>query len=324
MAGSTDAAQSTTPLVLTPREVHLTPRSTTVVRRTIPHRDVRMIGAWCFVDHYGPDATSVNPMRVAPHPHTGLQTVTWLFQGHVEHRDSVGSVQVIAPGELNVMTAGRGISHSELSIDALSPSMHGVQLWIALPDAHRHRAPHFEHHAHLPSTTAGDSRVRVLAGTVAEITAPTTTYSPLTAAEVTFDSPGIARIDVDPGHEHGVLATSGDLIIDGALVERGCLVYLPVGRDVIEITTEGPADALLLGGEPFPEPIVMWWNFIGRDHEEIEQMRASWEAQDERFGSFEGYPGDRIPAPPMPGVRLTARNAVRTSGRASDEAEAFS
>jgi quercetin 2,3-dioxygenase len=310
--------------LLTPREVKLTPRSTTVVRRTIPHRDVRMIGAWCFVDHYGPDSTSENPMRVAPHPHTGLQTVTWLFEGAVEHRDSVGSVQVISPGELNIMTAGNGISHSELSIDERSPSMHGVQLWVALPDEFRHQPPHFEHHSDLPRMQVDGASVRVLIGTLLGLTSVATTYSPITAAEISLPQSGSCSIDINPEHEYGVMVTDGDVTVEGTHTERGSLLHMKPGRNRLNMSTSGPARALLLGGEPFTEQIVMWWNFIGRDHDEIVSMRISWESQDGRFGSFTGYPGERIPAPPMPGVRLSPRGAVRTHGRAPDEAEAFS
>jgi quercetin 2,3-dioxygenase len=310
--------------MLTPREVKLTPRSTTVVRRTIPHRQVRMIGAWCFVDHYGPDSTSENPMRVAPHPHTGLQTVTWLFEGEVEHRDSVGSVQRISPGELNIMTAGHGISHSELSVDERSPSMHGVQLWVALPDEFRNQAPHFEHHSELPALHVDGVAIRVLIGTLLGSTSMATTYSPITAAEMTLEQGGACSIDIDPHHEYGILVTDGDLTIEGTLTERGSLLYLQPGRSQLQVSASGSARALLLGGEPFTEQIVMWWNFIGRDHDEIVDMRQAWESRDGRFGSFIGYPGERIPAPPMPGVRLSPRGAVRAQGRAPDEAEAFS
>jgi quercetin 2,3-dioxygenase len=310
--------------LLTPREVKLTPRSTTVVRRTIPHREVRMIGAWCFVDHYGPDATSENPMRVAPHPHTGLQTVTWLFEGEVEHRDSVGSVQRISPGELNIMTAGHGISHSELSVDERSPSMHGVQLWVALPDEFRNQAPHFEHHSGLPALYVDGVAIRVLIGTLLGATSMATTYSPITAAEMTLEQGGTCSINIDPHHEYGILVTDGDLTIEGTLTERGSLLYLQPGRSQLQVSASGSARALLLGGEPFTEQIVMWWNFIGRDHDEIVDMRQAWESRDGRFGSFTGYPGERIPAPPMPGVRLSPRGAVRAQGRAPDEAEAFS
>lgn len=317
-----DAGSTVT--VLDPREVHLTPRSGTVVRRTLPHRELRTIGAWCFVDHYGPEATSTNPMRVAPHPHAGLQTVTWLFDGLVEHRDSVGTVQAIAPGELNIMTAGHGISHSELSLDQHAPTMHGVQLWVALPDAHRHQAPHFEHHPDLPVVTLDGVRARVLIGSLGTVTAPSISYSPLMAAELTLLHDGPSHVDVTSDFEHGLLAVDSDIGVDGVSVPRGSLAHVPSGRDRLALRGSEGSRVLLLGGEPFGEQLVMWWNFIGRDHDEVVAMRESWERQDGRFGSFTGYPGERIPAPPLPAVRLAARGAVRRTGRAPDEAEAFS
>jgi quercetin 2,3-dioxygenase len=311
-------------VVLDPREVSLTPRSTTVVRRTIPHRVLRMIGAWCFVDHFGPDAVSDNPMRVAPHPHTGLQTVTWLFDGVVEHRDSVGSVQVIRPGELNIMTAGWGISHSELSVDAPvthDSALHGVQLWVALPNEHRHQQPHFEHHNELPTIAINGAVIRVLVGSVRAAESPAAHYSPLMAAEVVLPAPGTYSLPLTTGFEHGLLLTDGEARVDGRAVPRGSLAYVEPGREHVVVATELPARIMLLGGEPFDEQIVMWWNFIGRDHDEVVSMRRSWQEADGRFGTFTGYPGDPIPAPAMPGVRLSPRGPVRVHGRAPDEAE---
>jgi quercetin 2,3-dioxygenase len=193
-----------------------------------------------------------------------------------------------------------------------------------LPDASRHQSPHFEHHADLPQLQIDDGSVQILVGSLHGVTSAAATYSPITAAEITLAHGGACRIEIDVSHEHGVLVTDGDATVEGIHVARGSLLHLTPGRSRLEITASGSARVLLLGGEPFPEPIVMWWNFIGRDHDEIVSMRQSWEAQDGRFGSFAGYPGERIPAPPMPGVRLSPRGAVRTHGRAPDEAEAFS
>lgn len=283
-----------------------------------------MIGPWCFVDHFGPELTSIEPMRVAPHPHTGLQTVTWLIEGLIEHRDSVGSVQHITPGALNLMTAGHGISHSELSIDAQAPRMHGIQLWVALPDHARHQSPHFEHHNELPQVLIGDTRVRVLTGTVQSTTAPTSTYSPIVGAEICKDAAGVTEIPLHPEFEHGILVVDGSIAVDGVEVGFGSLIYLAPGRTSVSLESAGPVRALLIGGEPFTEEIVMWWNFIGRSHNEVEQMRQEWQAQGARFGSFAGYPGERIPAPPMPSVRLTPRGRARDTNPLMNEPNAFS
>src|SRR5919202_6561195 len=161
--------------LLEPREVPLGGPRAMLVHRTLPHRDIRTIGAWCFVDAFGP---STGPgMHVPPHPHIGLQTVTWLLAGDVEHRDSVGSRQLVHPGELNVMTAGRGIAHSEDSVGPAGSGMHGVQLWTALPDADRQQAPHFEHHGDLPVLTAAGLRGTVFVGTLYGATSPAAAYS---------------------------------------------------------------------------------------------------------------------------------------------------
>lgn len=263
-------------------------------------------------------------MRVAPHPHTGLQTVTWLVEGLIEHRDSVGSVQRIAPGALNLMTAGRGISHSELSIDEEAPRMHGIQLWVALPDDSRNQEPHFQHIEQLPQVKLGNSRIRVLAGTLASTTAPTQTYSPLVGAEICIDSAGVLELPVQAEFEHGILIVDGNAYVDDEHVEFGSLIYLGPGRESITIKTTSAVRAMLIGGAPFTEDVVMWWNFIGRSHDEVEQMRTQWQAQDDRFGSFTGYPGERIPAPAMPNVRLAARGRMRDSNPLINEPNAFS
>lgn len=152
---------SPSPTLLEPREVPLGGPRAMTVRRTLPHKQIRTVGAWCFLDHYGPDH---NRMSVPPHPHIGLQTVSWLLAGEVEHRDSVGSVQRILPGELNVMTAGHGIAHSEYAVSDPSVAMHGVQLWVALPAEYRDRAPAFEHHSDLPVVEGGGLRATVMVG----------------------------------------------------------------------------------------------------------------------------------------------------------------
>jgi redox-sensitive bicupin YhaK (pirin superfamily) len=191
--------------------------------RLLPQRTLRTIGAWCFLDHYGPDEVSRgHGMQVPPHPHIGLQTVSWLFEGLVLHRDSLGSRQLIRPGELNLMTAGGGIAHSEESAAGRPPLLHGLQLWIALAEAERHTEPRFAHHADLPVVRDG-------------------------AASVT----------------------------------------------------------VVVGGQPFAERLLMWWNFVARSAEEITRAREDWAAG--RFDPVYGYPGAPLAAPPLPGVPLKPR-----------------
>jgi quercetin 2,3-dioxygenase len=287
------------------RDVVLGTRGLTV-SRTLPHRDRRMVGAWCFVDRYGPEDIAGTPgMRVAPHPHTGLQTVSWLVEGAVLHRDSLGSRAEISPGQLGLMTAGRAIAHSEESPLNAPPVLNGVQLWVALPDAHRHTDPTFEHHASLPVLEAGGVTARVLLGDLAGTTSPATAYTPIVGAELLLD--GAADLPLNPDFEHAVLVLSGEAVVDGAPLAAGPLLYLGRGRGSLPLRADdGPARLVLLGGEPFEEELVMWWNFVGRSHEEIVAFRDDWESH-RAFGEVHGYAGDRLPAPPLPATRLRPR-----------------
>ncbi len=293
-------------IVLEPRKVRLTPRSGIEIQRLLPHREIRTIGAWCFVDLFGP-TNQAHAMQVAAHPHTGLQTVTWLFSGEVEHRDSIGSVQIINPGELNIMTAGNGISHSELSLDG-NTDLHGVQLWVVLPDDVRNMKPKFHHYKDLPVLISDSSTLRVFIGEISIAAASTETYSPLLGAEIRFNQTGTSSIKLRENFEYGVLLISGDATIAGVEIEPGSMIYLESGKSELEITAAENSLLILLGGEPFTESIIMWWNFIGRNHDEIVKMREDWESQQARFGSFQDNLGGRIPAPPMPALKLTARS----------------
>ncbi len=266
------------------------------VSRTLPGARRRMIGAWCFLDAYGPEVTA---MRVPPHPHTGLQTVTWLLAGEVLHRDSLGSLQRVRPGQLNLMTAGRGISHSEESAET---TLHGVQLWVALPEEHRADAPSFEHHAELPVLEGPGFAATVIMGSLGGAVSPATARTPLTGAEIAVD--GTGEVPLDPGFEHGLLLLDGE--VEG--LERGPLAYLPPGRGGLRLSGRGRV--LLVGGAPFGEEIVMWWNFVGRSHDEIAAFRKEW-AEGEGFGVVEGFDGAPLPAPVLPGIRLKPRGRVR-------------
>jgi redox-sensitive bicupin YhaK (pirin superfamily) len=282
--------------LLAGREVPLGGPRAMTVSRTLPNVHRRLIGAWCFVDAYGPDETA---MRVPPHPHTGLQTVSWLVEGEVLHRDSLGSLQVIRPGRLNLMTAGRGISHSEESSRTV---LHGVQLWVALPGEHRHTAPGFEHHASLPVAAGPGFEATVIMGSYAGATSPATAYTPLAGAQITIA--GDAELPLDPAFEHGLL------LLDGAVrpLEAGPMLHLPPGRTSVRVGGEGRV--LLIGGEPFAEEIVMWWNFVGRSHDDIAAFRKEW-MEGDAYGSVRGFDGAPLPAPVLPGTRLRPRGRVR-------------
>ncbi|MGC9665859.1 pirin family protein [Planosporangium sp. 12N6] len=281
------------------------------VTRTLPNRVRRMVGAWCFVDHIGPQHLTGRPgMRVAPHPHTGLQTVTWLVAGEVLHRDSLGNHQLIRPGEVNLMTAGLGISHSEETPARHSPSLHGVQLWTALPDRYRHTDPHFAHHADLPVLRDAGTTVTVVMGEFAGVTSPARTYSPLVGAEVTLDDASGTHLPLVPDFEYAVLTLSGTVVVDNVPLTPGPLLHLGTGRSRLPVRADRAGRILLLGGEPFDERIVMWWNFVGRDHDEIVADRTDW-MSGRRFGTVHGYDGDPLPAPPMPTTRLMPRGRHR-------------
>ena len=312
--------------VVRPREVPLGGLSAMTVRRTLPNRERTTIGAWCFIDHFGPNkAQGSGGMSVAPHPHTGLQTVSWLFAGEVEHRDSVGSHQFVSPGQLNLMTAGSGIAHSEVSTDS-SQWLHGVQLWVALPDAHRHVAPFFEHvipprvsvatTAGEPgaSGTTGDATVTVFVGQLFNIESRATTFSRLVGAEILVPAKSRLIVPVDATFEHGILIDSGTLGVNDEQGEHSDLIYVSPGTTQLELCSgDEPVRAVLLGGAPFREQLVMWWNFIGRSHEEIVAFRDAWQRDVIEHRNHSGlfghvaFDGAAIPAPDMPKVRLRAR-----------------
>ncbi len=264
---------------LAPRDVPLGGVRAMTVRRTLPQRARSFIGAWCFLDHYGPDdVAETGGMRVPPHPHTGLQTVSWLFSGEVEHRDSLGTHEIVRPGELNLMTAGYGISHSEDSTPA-TRVLHGVQLWTVLPERDRATAPGFDHHVPAP-VPLDDGVVRVFLGTLEGSTSPVPTFSPLVGAEVVLGGGFAHTFAVDPTFEHGVLVDTGTVEVDGVPGEKDHLLYVPPGTTSLTLRAVGDdARVVLIGGLPLGERIVMWWNFIGRDHEEVVAARARWQAE---------------------------------------------
>ncbi|MEU6990970.1 pirin family protein [Streptomyces sp. NPDC046465] len=295
--------------LLSPRRVRL--GASTEVRRLLPNLGRRMIGAWAFVDHYGPDDIADEPgMQVPPHPHMGLQTVSWLHDGEVLHRDSTGSLQTIRPRELGLMTSGRAISHSEESPKPHARFLHGAQLWVALPDAHRHTDPKFEHHAELPTVTAPGVEATVLLGDLDGSRSPGSTYSPIVGADLTLTSGTEARLPLDPDFEYGVLSMSGEVHVDGVPVLPGSMLYLGCGRTELPLRADSDAGLMLLGGEPFDEELIMWWNFVGRTQEEIEQARADW-MTGSRFGEVKGYDGTPLPAPELPDLPLKPRGRAR-------------
>jgi redox-sensitive bicupin YhaK (pirin superfamily) len=307
--------------ILEPREVPLGGLRAMNVRRTLPQRQRSLIGAWCFLDHYGPDRVDeTGGMMVAPHPHIGLQTVSWLFGGVVEHRDSAGTHALVKPGELNLMTSGRGISHSEVSTDETT-ELHGVQLWVALPSAYRDIEPAFAHYAP-PDVHGSGWDAQVFLGSMLGSESPVAAYSPLLGAEMILDGGTRLAPDTQASFEYGVLVDFGLVRVNGEEVKQHQLAYVAPGEG-LELEAADLSHVLVIGGPPFGEEIVMWWNFVGRDHDEVVQARADWMAQitdrngtiqdssevyDGRFGIVTGDHLPPIPAPRLPNATLKPRS----------------
>ncbi|SOD66398.1 hypothetical protein SAMN06297387_12565 [Streptomyces zhaozhouensis] len=307
--------------VLTPRLVPLGGVRATTVHRTLPQRRRSLVGSWCFLDHFGPDDVAVTGgMRMPRHPHTGLATVSWLFDGHVRHLDSGGNAAPVRPGELNLMIAGRGITHQELSAPETS-TLHGVQLWYALPEETRFSDNAFVHHVpepvELPGVTA-----RVFIGALLGSVSPVETRTPdLLGAELVLAPGSSARLTVRTDFEHAVLAENGEVTVNSAAVDHRSLAYVPVGSDTLVITAgDAETRVILLGGVPLGERIVMWWNFVGRDHDEIVEYRRRYQAElgfepaDPRdagkpalFGDFPPDQPPPLPAPALPNSRMRPR-----------------
>lgn len=300
-------------LLLTAREVPLGGVRAMEVHRSLPQRDLPMVGAWCFLDRFGPQKTK---MRVEPHPHIGLQTVTWPFIGTVRHRDSLGSDVLIGRGALNLMTSGAGISHSEYSLGEEEVDLDALQLWVALPESRRHGEPAFERHddlpvIELPADEGTDAAAVVVLGEFAGTTSPATVHTPIVGTEIRIPPGCRVTLPLNPEWEYALGGIDGTLDVETdaepVALEPQHLLYLGVRREGITVRSDAGATVFLLGGAPFEDDIVMWWNFVGRTHEEIVEAREEWEAGSARFGRVEGHGDVRIPAPPLPGVRLTQR-----------------
>lgn len=284
-------------------ESHLGQVGAFTVRRALPRRSRRTVGPWCFIDHMGPATVDDRGLGVAPHPHIGLQTVTWLLAGEALHRDSLGTEQVIAPGQLNLMTAGRGVSHSEEGTGRYRGELHGVQLWVAQPSSTRDGAAGFEHHAELPRVELDRALATVLVGELAGAVSPARRDTDHAGVDLDV-RPGRSTLPLRPDYEHGLVVLAGACTVDGVRVEPGQLAYLGVGRTELTLSAEGPARALLVGGVPFDEPVLMWWNFVARTREEIIAAHHDWALGAERFGRVDS-PLPRIEVDPPPWTRVT-------------------
>ncbi|CAM2009795.1 pirin family protein [Acanthopleuribacter pedis] len=268
------------------------------IRRALPLRQKRMIGAWCFLDHFGPLDFEGKAMDVAPHPHIGLQTVTWLLEGEIHHKDSLGYNQVIGPGAVNLMTAGKGITHSEETPPENSGRVHGVQFWIALPESERRREPDFQHVAEAPKVTVGNLVVQVFLGEALGQKAEPKVYTPMAGLDVTAKADGEHRLDLDPTWEYGLVLVNGEIQAEEQTLTGGHLHYLGQNRADFAFQAARGSHFVLVGGVPFGEEILMWWNFVARTGEELHKARSDWE-NEVHFGPVTDYAGGRLTAPPL-------------------------
>ncbi len=266
------------------------------VSRVLPTKGRRTVGAWCFVDIAGPaDAHEPDPMEVGPHPHIGLATLTWILEGEALHSDSLGTEQMIRPGQVNLMTAGHGIAHAEL---AAEPPFHAVQMWIAQPSATRDGGSAFEHHEQLPQIDVGNAAGTVITGQVGGIVAPTRSDTPLVGIDLTVRKGGCV-VPTVRSFEHAVIPLDSPVKVGPEVIDPGWIGLVPPGIDELPIDVRDNARMLVLGGEPLGERIEMWWNFVARDRAEIEQAYLDWQQRTDRFGTVTSVL-DRIEAPRPP------------------------
>lgn len=247
-------------------------------RRLLPNGRQGLVGPWCLVNHFGPADVAAGPALDSPrHPHTGCSTLTWLFSGALEHVDSIGNRLRITPGEVVRMVAGRGVSHSQRS-DPRAPLLHGVHLWLALPEHARHIAPSLTRYRPDPMAV-DDATVRLFIGTWLDRGAPLLTYSPVVGAEISLPVIGRLARELNPTFEHAVLVDR-PATVNGTPVRANRMAVLPLGTTGLRIEAGNESvRAILLGGRPLPDRIIMWWTFLGRTHAEIADYRAAWQAE---------------------------------------------
>ncbi|MBC8132108.1 MAG: pirin family protein, partial [Deltaproteobacteria bacterium] len=275
------------------------------VRRLLPHGKRRAVGPFVFFDHFGPVRFAPGKgMDVRPHPHINLATVTYLFDGEMIHRDSVGSHQAIRPGDINWMTAGRGIVHSERTDPVrreAGSSAHGLQLWVALPREHEETAPEFHHHpaTTLPTFTDDGVEVRILAGEAFGLKSPVRTFSRLIYLDVRMDAGATFDVPEDQV-ERGLYIVEGTIVCAGQTFAPTRLLSLHAGRPV-QVRAQTATRLVLIGGDAFPEPRHIWWNFVSSSEARIEQAKRDWsERRGQADGPFPLVPGDEEDFIPLP------------------------
>lgn len=273
----------------------------TIIKRALPSREQRMIGAWCFLDHAGPvEFAAGDGLDVGPHPHIGLQTFTWMIEGTMMHGDSLGNKQLIRPKQVNLMTAGYGISHTEVAPDT-ETKMHAAQLWIALPDDKRHMPPNFEHYPELPTITEQGAVISVLVGDFVGQQSPVKVHTAMMGADIAAEDADVeVLLDLNPAFEYAVLALEQEATVNGFSLTQDNMLVLELENDKLHIKMKKGSRLLLIGGEPFETPIVLWWNFVARTIDDMREARKQWVNHDVRFGEVAGYQGKRLVAPELP------------------------
>lgn len=278
---------------------HETSIGTLKIVRALPMRQKRLVGAWCFLDRFGPLSFSdAKPLDVAPHPHIGLQTVSWLVKGEIVHKDSLGSESLLGPGGVNVMTSGGGIAHSEETPPKNSGLLNGVQLWVALPDELRHGPASFQHVDAVPILEQPGGIASVFTGSMLGSSSTAKHFSPLLGVDIEVHANESLELPLDRSFEHAALLLTGDAEIEGQSIDSMSLWYLGTDRASVEFKSNNGSRVMLIGGPPFQERILMWWNFVARTSGEIAQARSDWQSH-QRFGAVSAYHGPRLEAPPL-------------------------
>ncbi|PKY71234.1 hypothetical protein CYJ40_00725 [Brevibacterium ravenspurgense] len=309
------AADATELTVVEPRDIRSVDTHGVPLRRALPHDELGMIGPWCYLDHFGPQGVDdeTGKLTSPTHPHAGVACMPMLFSGSLTETFSTGTSVTVEPGEASLIIAGRGASHSEFTTED-TEILHGVELWYALPDKHRF-APASTQHYPAECFYAGDCKVTVYVGSVGEVRSPIDPVVSVVAAQL--DIYGTAEIPLSEHFEHGLLVDSGEAqltLADGttAVIEAEQLAFIPQGNSTVRLSADVPTRLVLFGGQPFDEEIVMWWNFAGRSHEEIEQWYAQYrseievdEEQDDEertvvFGPLPENPTDTLSLPTLP------------------------
>lgn len=312
VCAAADAAELT---VIEPRDIRNVDTHGVPLRRALPHAELGMIGPWCYLDHFGPQGIDdeAGRLSVPTHPHAGIASMPMLFSGSLTQTDSTGSTVTVGPGDASLFISGRGASHSEFTTED-TKILHGVELWYALPDKHRFAPASAQLHP-AECFYSGDCKVTVYLGSLGEVRSPIDPVVSVVAAQL--DIYGTAAITLSEHFEHGLLVDSGEAHLkleDGTttVVEAEQLAFLPQGNTTVTVSADVPTRLVLIGGRPFDEEIVMWWNFVGRSYEEIERWCAQYKSEvdgdeqqqaDEQisvFGPLPHNPADTLALPTLP------------------------